>query len=815
MNKNRKSSSLISLIIIALVAGFLSLSGLFGLNVGDYRVKSFGEIIVKGLDLQGGTSVLLEVQAQNLDAEGLDRVRSLINLRVDSTGAVDPTITTEGTNRIRVDIPGKYESAGIVEQLSKTGVLTFKDSTGKVVLEGKDIKRASAAYDELGRVVVSLEMQESGVQKFADATAANVGKQISINMDDEMLSNPMVNEPIKDGKASITGQSTEEEAKLLASMINNGALPYPVKTLSVQEVGATLGSSVLGNVKVAGILGILAIFLVMLWFYRIPGIMASLALGVFCLGLVYVTAGLKISMSLAGIAGFLLSIGMAVDANVLIFERTKEELALGIDFKKAIQEGFRHAMSSILDSNITTLISGFILYYFGAGSVRGFALNLVIGVLLSMFTAIVVTRVLMSLAYQAGLLNTKAAFGYKEKKKTFIFPFYKKRNIFFIGSILIIGVGLLVGVVRGPNVGIDFVGGTQVTLNFPGGFNKAEVDTILKQYDAGIVTVVVDGTKLQARSQNLDTVEFNKAIDELDAKYNGGPGFVDSINEIGAAIGSEQTTKSIIASILSILAILAYIAIRFNFTLGVGAIVALFHDVMFTLSMYFLFQIPINSALIAAILTIIGYSINDTVVIFDRIRENLVQKGSKRLEEVTDASISQTMVRTINTSLTVVIILVLVYFFVPQIRDFTFPLLLGSISGVYSSIFIASPIFVMLEKRLGRDKSSSKALLVKPAPVKGTVTKGAELAQAETQEETETTKKSVELPKKQAKYSNRYTKKTGSANQSSTQSTGSNHDVQDGTEETVIKEIPLADDFKFSKSTHESLKKIKFDEDEY
>ena len=231
--------------------------------------------------------------------------------------------------------------------------------------------------------------------------------------------------------------------------------------------------------------------------------------------------------------------------------------------------------------------------------------------------------------------------------------------------------------------------------------------------------------------------------------------------------------------------------------------------------MYFLFQIPINSALIAAILTIIGYSINDTVVIFDRIRENLVQKGSKRLEEVTDASISQTMVRTINTSLTVVIILVLVYFFVPQIRDFTFPLLLGSISGVYSSIFIASPIFVMLEKRLGRDKSSSKALLVKPAPVKGTVTKGAELAQAETQEETETTKKSVELPKKQAKYSNLYTKKTGSANQSSTQSTGSNHDVQDGTEETVIKEIPLADDFKFSKSTHESLKKIKFDEDEY
>ena len=814
MNKKRKSSSLISLIVIALLTGFLSLSGLFGLNVGDYRVKGFGEMIVKGLDLQGGTSVLLEVQAPNLDAEGLDRVRSLINLRVDSTGAVDPTITTEGTNRIRVDIPGKYESAGIVEQLSKTGVLTFKDSTGKVVLEGKDIKRASAAYDELGRVVVSLEMQESGVQKFADATTANVGKQISINMDDEMLSNPMVNEPIKDGKASITGQSTEEEAKLLASMINNGALPYPVKTLSVQEVGATLGSSVLGNVKIAGILGILAIFLVMLWFYRIPGIMASLALVIFCLGLVYVTAGLKISMSLAGIAGFLLSIGMAVDANVLIFERTKEELAHGMDIKKAIQEGFHHAMSSILDSNITTLISGFILYYFGAGSVRGFALNLVIGVLLSMITAIVITRFLVYLAYQAGLLNTKAAFGYKENKRTFKFPFYEKRNLFFVGSALVIGIGLLVGVVRGPNVGIDFVGGTQVTLNFQGEINKAEVDSILKKYDEGIVTVIVDGTKLQARSQNLDTVEFNKAIDELDTKYNGGPGFVDSINEIGASIGSEQTSKSIIASILSILAILAYIAIRFNFTLGVGAIVALFHDVMFTLSMYFLFQIPINSALIAAILTIIGYSINDTVVIFDRIRENLAKKSSRRLEEVTDASINQTLVRTINTSLTVVIILVLVYFFVPQIRDFTFPLLLGTISGVYSSVFIAAPIFVMLEKKFGKDKPTAKHLGLKNLKIERAVA----IDPVQTADETQVTatiKKPLGLAKSQPKYSNRYTKKSGFANQGTNDAkvTGTDESVE--AEETVVKEIPMADDFKFSKSTHESLKKIKFDEDEY
>lgn len=821
MSKKGKLSSLIILIIISILAGFLSLSGLYGLKAGDYRVKSFGEIIVKGLDLQGGTSVLLEVQAPQLDAAGLDRVRSLINLRVDATGAVDPTITTEGTNRIRVDIPGKYESASIVEQLSKTGVLTFKDSTGAVVLEGKDIKEAAAAYNELGQIVVTLQMKESGVQKFADATTANVGKQISINMDNEMLSNPMVNEPIKDGKASITGQSTEEEAKLLASMINNGALPYPVKTLSVQEVGATLGSSVLGNVKIAGILGILAIFLVMLFFYRIPGILASLALVIFCLGLVYITAGLKISMSLAGIAGFLLSIGMAVDANVLIFERIKEELALGIDVKRAINEGFSHAMSSILDANITTLISGFILYYFGAGSVRGFALNLVIGVLLSMFTAVVVTRILMYLAFKAGLLNSKAAFGYKEQKELrFRFPFYKNRNLFFIGSALVISFGLIVGIVRGPNVGIDFAGGTQVTMNIPTAYNKADVDAILKKYDDGIVTLAVDGNKLQARSQKLDTVGFNEAIAEVEAKYAPGTNIIESINEIGAAIGSEQTTKSIIASILSVLAILGYVAVRFNFTLGVGAIVALIHDVLFTLSMYFLFRIPINSPLIAAILTIIGYSINDTVVIFDRIRENLALKGSRHLEEVTDTSISQTMVRTINTSLTVLIILVLVYFFVPQIRDFSFPLLLGTLSGVYSTIFIASPIYVMLEKRLHGEQGPVKALprkLLKTAD--RTASASAEVKKSTAQEpkaEAAATVKPAVLPKKQARYSNRYTKRSNSA---SSGKGGSNTAAETSNigepEEKIIKEIPLADDFRFSKSTAESLKKIEFDEDEY
>lgn len=811
MNKNRKTSALIALIAIALITAFISFSGLFGFRAGDYRVRTFGEQIIKGLDLQGGTSVLLEVQAPDLDSAGLDRVRSLINLRVDATGAVDPTITTEGSNRIRVDIPGKYQSASIVEQLSKTGVLTFKDSTGKIVLEGKDIAEASPGYDELGRIVVNLRMREEGVAKFAEATKNNVGKSISINMDDEMLSNPVVNEPITTGQASITGQSTEEEAKLLAAMINNGALPYPVKTLSVQEVGATLGSTVLPNVKIAGILGVLAIFLIMVWFYRVPGILASLALGIFVLGLFALTVSLKISMSLAGIAGFLLSIGMAVDANVLIFERIKEELQSGQDIKRSIGLGFRHAMSSILDANITTLISGFILFYFGAGSVRGFALNLVIGVLLSMFTAIIVTRTLVSLAWSAGLLNTKAAFGFKEKETTFKFPFFNRRKVFFMASALVIGVGLLSGVVRGANLGIDFAGGTMVTLNFPAQVNKAEVDEILLKYDDAMITQVIDGTKLEARSQKLSTETFDEAITELEAKYTPGANFVESINEIGATIGAEQSGKALLASVLSVLAILGYVAVRFNFSLGVGAIVALVHDVLFTLGMYFLFRIPINSPFIAAILTIIGYSINDTVVIFDRIRENLALKGTRHLDEVTDESISQTMVRTINTSLTVLVILIMMFWFVPQIREFTLPLMLGTLSGVYSTVFIASPIYVMLERKLHGLKGDSRKAA---APVRAARAQPADDVTTSPTEERPVLSVGDGKAKPQAKvnYSNHYRKKTA---RTASGVTAPVHpaDGEETTEE-VKRAIPLADDFKFSSSSQESLRKIQFDEED-
>lgn len=761
----KKRSSLSAFILIVLLTILIAVGGIFGINFGDYRTVTFNESIIKGLDLMGGTSVLLEVQADELPANTLENVRELINLRVNSTGATDATITTEGTKRIRVDIPGEYQTREIVENLSKTGLLTFKDEAGNVVLEGKDIERADAVMDEYGKYEVALKMKPEGIAKFAEATRINVGKTISINMDEEMLSDPRVNSEISNGEARITGQKDKKEAQMLAAMINNGALPYPVKAVSVKNVGATLGTSVLPAVGIAAALGILAIFIIMIYFYRIPGILASLALIIFALGLLMVTVWLKISMSLAGIAGFLLSVGMAVDANILIFERIKEEINAGLQIKKAIATGFSEAMSSIVDANITTLISGFILYYVGSGTVRGFALNLVLGVILSMFTAIVVTRVLVNLAYNIGWLSTPKAFGVTGKEEfSFKFPFYERRNIFFILSAVVIGIGLIVGIVKGPNMGIDFAGGTQVTLDFGSvPFSKADTDEIVHKYDPSAFTQVTDGNIYEIRSQNLDTVEFDPLLTELKTKYGEGEDFVNSMDEIGAAIGTEQTRKAVMASVLSVLAILAYVAVRFNFTLGVGAIVALVHDVLFTLSMYFLLRVPINSPFIAAILTIIGYSINDTVVIFDRIRENLKLKNRNNLEEVTDLSISQTMVRTINTSLTVFVILILMYFLVPQIRDFTLPLLLGTISGVYSTVFIASPIYVMLEKRFGKKKMgeavTTETVTSKTVPASTLKKSGSEVSSAEAAVTERPSEKRERDGKKEKTYSNRYKKK--------------------------------------------------------
>lgn len=409
-----KVRSTVLFILSFIVIVFLAFTGFKGFEIGGWEFKNFEKTITKGLDLQGGVSVLMEIKDADVSVEDLEKTRELIDLRVNKLGVAETAVTTEGNNRIRVEIPGQYDSKELVDSLSATGELTFKDSDGNVVISGSDIESASVVMDnQTNKPVVSLKLNAEGKNKFAQATAANIGKTISIYMDDEMISKPKVQSAITDGEAIISGSSNVEEAKTLASLINAGALPVSIEVASISNVGAQLGEEALPNAIKAGAIGIGAIFIFMIAYYRIPGIIASMALTLYTTLVLFIFSENGVALTLPGIAAFLLTVGMAVDANVLIFERIREELKKGLSVKTAVDKGFHNALSSIVDSNITTIIAGLVLYYMGTGTVKGFAVTLMIGIVVSMFTALVVTKTLMKLGVNMGLLKTPAHFRVK------------------------------------------------------------------------------------------------------------------------------------------------------------------------------------------------------------------------------------------------------------------------------------------------------------------------------------------------------------------------------------------------------------------
>lgn len=407
-----KAKSFILFFISILVIALCAVAGFRGFVLGDWEFKTFNDVITKGLDLQGGISVLMEIEGDTVAPEDLQKTKNLLDLRVNKVGVAETSVTTEGDRRIRIDIPGEYDSNSIVETLTKTGELTFVGPEEDIILTGKDVKEASVYVDSsTAQPVISLELNEEGKQKFAEATTKYKGQTITIKMDDETLMSPTVQAIISDGKATITGNRTMEEAERVAGIINAGALPVPVKVASVKTVGAQLGATALPNALKAGAIGVLCIFIFMIILYRVPGFIASIALSAFILIVLYLFVSIGAVLTLPGIAGLLLTIGMAVDANILIFARIKEELALGKSVKFSIKAGFNNALSSILDSNITTAIAGLVLYFFGSGPVKGFALTLIIGIMTSLFTAVVVTRFLMNLAVNMGILSKPSMFG--------------------------------------------------------------------------------------------------------------------------------------------------------------------------------------------------------------------------------------------------------------------------------------------------------------------------------------------------------------------------------------------------------------------
>lgn len=406
--KKGRSTTLFILSVIIIIS--LAFAGFRGIEIGGWEFKSFDKAITKGLDLQGGVSVLMEITDQNLSGEelqkNLEKTKQLLDLRVNKLGVAETTVTIEGDRRIRVDIPGEFNSKEIVDSLQKTGNLSFKDSDGNEVLSGKDVEEAAVMTDTTtGKPVVTLKLNEEGKQKFAEATEKNLNKVISIYMDEDLISSPTVESVISGGEAIISGSKTVEEASTLAGLINSGALPVTIKAASIENVGAQLGAEALPNAIKAGAIGILLIFIFMILNYRMLGVIASLALTLYTTLVLIVFVESNVTLTLSGIAGFLLTIGLAVDANVLIFERIREEMEKGVSAKSAFKAGFHNAYSSIIDSNVTTIIAALVLYFMGTGTVKGFAVTLMIGIVISMITAVFVTRKLTDWAMNIGMLS--------------------------------------------------------------------------------------------------------------------------------------------------------------------------------------------------------------------------------------------------------------------------------------------------------------------------------------------------------------------------------------------------------------------------
>lgn len=417
MKKKSAKSGIILLISVVLV-GLLAYCGLFGAKIGDYKIKTFGSNIDKGLDLVGGTSLLMEVQSddETVDSSVLERTMEMLKLRVDPDGVKEVLINAEGDNRIRIEIPGEFDTDSVIETVGKTGELTFTDPNGEVVLTGKEVSKATPYITQENKYVISLELNDDGTEKFAEATKQFLNQKITIKMDEEELTSPTVNDIITDGNAEISGMSDLDEAKRIANIINSGALPVTLTTASVKTVGPTIGAEALQLSKTAAMIGVALVILFMIGFYRLPGCIASVSLVLYICIVLMLFGEFGVVLSLAGIAGLLLTIGMAVDANVLIFERTKEELRIGKSVGTAVEAGYHRALSSILDSNITTIIAALVLYFLGTGSVKGFAVTLLVGIIVSIFTALFVTRFLMNLAVKAGFVKKASQFGIRGGK---------------------------------------------------------------------------------------------------------------------------------------------------------------------------------------------------------------------------------------------------------------------------------------------------------------------------------------------------------------------------------------------------------------
>lgn len=756
----KKKRAVISLIVFVLILGLLGYTAVFG--VGSDKSGSASSIKL-GLDLAGGVSITYQVVGdENPDGEDMEDTIYKLQQRVQNY-STEAQVYQEGSDRINIEIPGVSDANAILEELGKPGSLYFIAQTdsegnqnytgsyavdaegevviqytllktieelqadGSIVLTGTEVAGAQARtqQDSMGNSenVVALSLNETGKEAFAKATerAFNNGETIAIYYDEEFVTVPNVQAVITDGNAVISGQKTPEEAEQLASTIRIGGLKLELEELRSNVVGAQLGSEAINSSLIAAAVGFALVVVFMIAVYYISGLAASLALCLYAELMVILLYSFEATLTLPGIAGIILSVGMAVDANVIIFARIREELATGKTVQSSIKIGFSKALSAILDGNITTFIAAIVLYLMGSGTIKGFSITLMLGIGLSMFTALFVTKFLINVLYALGVQSEKA-YGVGKEKKTI--NFLSRKNVFFGLSAAVIIAGFVVMGINQSQMGmplnysLDFVGGTSTTMTLPEDMSIEEIDAQIVPMieditgDGNVQTTKVAGSnEVIIKTRTLNVEERKAFSDVMVNNFDVAP---DSITAetISATISSEMQADAVKAIVVATILMLLYIWFRFkDIRFGASAVAALVHDVLVVLAFYAIVKISVGNTFIACMLTIVGYSINATIVIFDRIRENMREMRNRdELQELVNRSISQTLSRSIFTSLTTFfMVAALEVFGVSSIREFALPLIAGIICGTYSSICLTGAMWFVLRTKAGKKaKAASK-----------------------------------------------------------------------------------------------------------
>ena len=742
----KKSRGVLILVLTVIVTALLIFTSAVGWGpTGTGAAKN----INTGLDLAGGVSITYEASEENPSADDMSDTIYKLQQRVQQY-STESQVYQEGNNRIVVEIPGVTDANTILEELGRPGSLYFIAETdadgnenytlntqtgeyeltktieelqedGSIVLTGSDVSdaRAMTGQDQLGNNtenVVSLSLTDEGTSKFAEATAKAYenSESIGIYYDGQFVSVPGVDAEITDGQAQITGMADAQEAEDLASTIRIGGLNLELSELRSSVVAAQLGEEAISTSVVAAAIGLALIILFMIIVYRVPGFVAGIALVIYvCLDLIALNA-FDLTLTLQGIAGIILSIGMAVDANVIIYARIQEEIAAGRSVRTALKNGFDKAFSAIFDGNITTLIAAFVLNWLGTGTIKGFAQTLALGIVLSMFTALVISRLLINALYAVGVRNEKL-YGMRKERKPI--PFLQKKKIFFTVSIILIlsgPVGMIAynAATGSPlNYSLEFQGGTSTNVTFNEDLSMDEIDAqvipVVEEItgDANVqATKVVDSTQVVIKTSTLD-VSQREALQQAMVDDFGVDADKITSESISSTVSGEMRRDAVLSVVVAAIMMLLYIWFRFkDIRFASSAVLALLHDVLIVFAFYVLARVSVGNTFIACMLTILGYSINATIVIFDRIRENLKTnkvKNDQELETLVNASITQTLTRSIYTSLTTFISIFMLFLLgVSSIREFALPLMGGIVCGGYSSVCLTGAMWYVMRTKL-------------------------------------------------------------------------------------------------------------------